>query len=613
MDLFPFPEKREKQGEMMEEVRSAFKRNGSLIVHAPTGLGKTAASITPLLEETLESDEKVFFLTPRHSQHKIALETAEKISEEKNVKVNTVDLIGRDHLCEADAAARGGQGPDCPRHDNTFTDNHELSGKAKRKIRELRSKALTAEEVRKRCKKVCPYQVSLHMAEDADLIVADYFHIFHPAVRDIVFEKAGIELEDSAIIVDEAHNLSSRTRSLFTEKLSIPNIDRAITETEKFGFYQEQENLEQLKKEVQRLAQEELGQETHEEEIDKKALKQPVDSFYSFEELIVDLEAAAEEVHEEKEQSYCSGIAEFLEAWKGRDKGFVRCIRRAFDDSGGRRIEIKYSCLDPQISTEKPLNSSKASVLMSGTLTPPSMYVDLLGINEAANRTLEFESPFPSENKMELVIPTVTTKYEERDESMKQKYAWYLAKSFEAVEGNCAVFFPSYQFMYQIKDELKKHTDREIFTEDRSLGKEEKQEVLDRFAKTAERGNSVLLGVAAGSFGEGIDYPGEKLKAVFIVGLPLQRPDLETKALIDFLDAKFDRGWDYGYSFPAMNRAIQAAGRCIRSKNDKGVIVYMDKRYSWSNYRKVFPPDINLKESRAPWKEIEEFFQNQKT
>ncbi|AOV94728.1 hypothetical protein AQV86_02270 [Nanohaloarchaea archaeon SG9] len=608
MNLFPFNEKREKQEKMMEKVRSAIDREGTVVSHAPTGLGKTAASLTPGLEKALQGDEKVLFLTPRNSQHQIALETAKKINERQDANVKTVDLIGKDHLCEADSISRTGEGPDCPRHDNTFTDSHELTDKAKKKIKELQNEALTAEEVKKRCKDVCAYQISLYMTQKADLIVADYFHIFHPAVRDIVLEKAEIDLSDTIIVVDEAHNLPSRTRSLFSNNLSVPNIDRAITEAEKFGYYPEQENLEQLKNEVLRLGREKLGQQEHEDTVKKKDLKDPVDNFHSYEELIVDLEAAAEEVHEEKEKSYCAGIAEFLEAWKGKDKGFVRSIKRVIGDGGDRRIQINYSCLNPQISTEKPLNGSKASVLMSGTLTPPSMYVDLLGIDEEKNESVEFGSPFPEENKLELVIPTLTTKYEERDESMRQKYAWYLSKSFEAVEGNCAVFFPSYSFMYKIKEELQNHTDRKIFTEDRSLDKEGKQEVLDNFAATASEGDSVLLGVAAGSFGEGIDYPGEKLKGVFIVGLPLQRPDLETKGLIDFLDKKFGKGWDYGYSYPAMNRAVQAAGRCIRSKEDEGVIIYMDKRYSWSNYRKVFPPETNLKKSRAPWKEIQEFF-----
>jgi DNA excision repair protein ERCC-2 len=162
--------------------------------------------------------------------------------------------------------------------------------------------------------------------------------------------------------------------------------------------------------------------------------------------------------------------------------------------------------------------------------------------------------------------------------------------------------------MKNIRDKLRDKTDRKIFMEEQGMGKNGKQELLNDFEKESDNGNGLLLGVAAGSFGEGIDYPGEILKAAFIIGLPLQTPDLETKALIDFLDERFGKGWDYGYSYPAMNRAIQAAGRCIRSKEDKGVIVYMDKRYSWSNYRKVFPPDTSLAETKAPWKEIEKFF-----
>jgi len=365
MNLFPFPEKREKQEQMMAKVKDAIEREGTLVSHAPTGLGKTAAALTPGLEKALSSDKKVFFLTPRNSQHQIALETAKKINERHEANVKTVDLIGKDHLCEADSITRGGEGPDCPRHDNTFTDSHELTDKAKRKIKELQNQALTAEQVKKRCNNVCAYQISLHMTKKADLIVADYFHIFHPAVRDIVLEKAEIDLSDTILVVDEAHNMPSRTRSLFSANLSVPNIDRAITEAEKFGFYQEQENLERLKSDVQRLARESLGQQTHEEKIKKEDLKDPIDNFYSYEELIVDLEAAAEEVHEEKEKSYCAGIAEFLEAWKGKDRGFVRCIKRVINDGGNRRIQIDYSCLNPQISTKKPLNDSRSATLMS--------------------------------------------------------------------------------------------------------------------------------------------------------------------------------------------------------------------------------------------------------
>ncbi|MFB6145223.1 MAG: ATP-dependent DNA helicase [Candidatus Nanohaloarchaea archaeon] len=608
MDLFPFENIRDKQDQLMDEVSDTLERNGSLVAHAPTGLGKSAASITPALEYAKENDKTVFFVTPRHSQHQIAIETVKKINERHDTHIQSVDLIGKSHLCEAEPGLRGSEGPDCPRHDNTFTDSHELTDMAKSKVNEFRKESLTAEEVKDRCDKVCPYQILMHMTSTADLVVADYFHLFHPGVREIVLEKSGLELSDIIMIVDEAHNLPSRTRSLFSSSMSMPNLKKAKTEAETFGYYQEQENLEQLQRKFHSLARDKLGQTSHEEKLKKEELKDTIQSFTDYEDLVLDLEEVAKEVEEEQEQSYCAGIAEFLDNWNGKDEGFVRTIKRVISSQGDRYLKLSYSCLDPQISTKEPLNKSAASILMSGTLTPMQMYVDLTGLDESKTTRASFSSPFPGENEMNLVIPTLTTKYEERDDSMRQKYAWYLAKSFEAVDGNCSVFFPSYAMMYKIKELLEERTDRKIFIEDRSMNKEEKQEVLDDFASRKDEKDSVLLGVAAGSFGEGIDYPGGVLNAVFIVGLPLQRPDLETKELINFYDELFGKGWDYGYSYPAMNRAIQAAGRCIRSKDDRGVVVYMDERYDWSNYRKVFPQGKKMKLTRAPWKEIEEFF-----
>ena len=119
-----------------------------------------------------------------------------------------------------------------------------------------------------------------------------------------------------------------------------------------------------------------------------------------------------------------------------------------------------------------------------------------------------------------------------------------------------------------------------------------------------------MLAVVSGSFGEGIDLPGDLLKAVVVVGLPLSVPDLETKALIKYYDEKFGLGWDDGYIFPAMNKVMQNAGRVIRSETDRGAIIFLDERYSWHHYRRCFPTDWNIVITKL-WKErLEEFFGN---
>jgi len=605
MDLFPFEQPREMQTEMIEMVEEAIDGEGSATIHAPTGLGKTAAALTPAIEKSIEEDKKVFFLTPRHSQHQIALETVRKIKEKHGKNISSTDLIGKSHLCEAQNVIADDDEPDCPRHDATFDDNHQLTERAMNKVREVRNKNMSAHEVKKACHKVCPYQVQMHSLEYSKLIIADYFHIFHPGVRDVVLEKADISLSDAIIIVDEAHNLPSRTRSLYSATLKDSLVKNAVSEAGKHQFHDEQQHLQQMKRKFQRLVQDKLSSQNAEQRVEKKDFTELVDSFRDYEDFIVDLEKAGEEIESRQEkESKVLKIAEFMDNWNGKDEGFSRILKR----TNYGEVHLKYSCLNPEATTRTPIKKSHSTILMSGTLTPTDMYNDLLGIDEEDNTTKEFKSPFPSENKTEIVIPTLTTKYSERDESMTQKYAWYLSQSLEEIPGNAAAFFPSYSYMEDVKDQLKMHTDRRIFVEKPQMDKEEKQQTLDRFKNRKEKGDGILLGVTAGSFGEGIDFPGEILKAVFIVGLPLQRPDLETKDLINFLDEKYGKGWEYGYTYPAINRAIQAAGRCIRSKSDKGAIVFMDKRYNWSNYRKTLPKDIKMKETRAPWKKLGEFF-----
>ena len=149
-----------------------------------------------------------------------------------------------------------------------------------------------------------------------------------------------------------------------------------------------------------------------------------------------------------------------------------------------------------------------------------------------------------------------------------------------------------------------------IFIEKSDMDKSERIHLLEEFKKYKDVG-AVLLAVISGSFSEGIDLPGDFLKCVVVVGLPLSQPDLETKSLIDYYDKKFGKGWEYGYLIPAFNKSLQSAGRCIRSEKDKGVIVFMDKRYLWQNYYKYFPLDWNIKTAKADYvKIVDEFFRN---
>jgi len=234
------------------------------------------------------------------------------------------------------------------------------------------------------------------------------------------------------------------------------------------------------------------------------------------------------------------------------------------------------------------------------------MYRDLMGFD---NKTLlrEYKNPFPEGNKLSLIIPDTTTKYTARDESMFKRIAGIIAGITNTVPGNTILFFPSYDLRDKVYIYFNKISSKTAFLEQRGLKKKEKNELLERFKCYKDVG-AVLLATSSGNFGEGIDLMGDFLKGVVIIGLPLDRPNIETKALIDYYENKFKKGWDYGYILPAITRVMQNSGRCIRSETDRGIIAFVDERYAWESYRKCFPNDSNLKVTKNYLEEIDKFF-----
>jgi DNA excision repair protein ERCC-2 len=245
--------------------------------------------------------------------------------------------------------------------------------------------------------------------------------------------------------------------------------------------------------------------------------------------------------------------------------------------------------------------------MMSGTLTPMEMYKDILGFEKA--ELVEFGSPFPKENRLNMILPITTTKFSERNEAQFKKIAEICAELSNIIPGNIILFFPS----YYIRDRVNRHfinlCRKSTFTEQPNLSKDDKKELLEKF-KGFRKSGAVLLAAVSGSFGEGIDLPGDYLNAVVVVGLPLSVPDLETKALIRYYDELFSKGWDYGYVFPAMNKVMQNAGRVIRSETDRGAVILLDERYSWHQYNRCFPKEWGLVSTVLYKKMLEDFFDN---
>ncbi|MBW3015862.1 ATP-dependent DNA helicase [Candidatus Woesearchaeota archaeon] len=621
--LFPHDNVRDSQQELVKDIQDAIVKKRSIICHAPTGLGKTAASLAPALTHAIEQGLTVFFLTSRHTQHLITIETLKDIkNKHSNAKFSAVDIIGKKWMCCVPGTdllssfefseyckAQREEGK-CEFFNNLKTKG-KLSAKASKLLKQLIDiNPCHTEKMIELCteKKLCPYEITTMLASKASVIVADYNYVFNTSIRDTFFSRANKTLESAIVIVDEGHNLPIRVRDMLTQNLSSISLRNAIKEAKKFQFEECAAYLEHLLAILEELENGLNNKNNNENLVEKQWFIDKVNEFNDYHTIIGDLEYAAGEVREIKKRSFIGSIAQFLVKWLGEDEGFARIFAKTFTKRG-ENLTLSYRCLDPSIITSGVIKQTHSTILMSGTLTPTSMYKDVLGFpTETAEK--EYPSPFPEQNKLCLIVPETTTKFTQRDESQFKRIAEITADIANAIPGNSIIFFPSYYLRDQVDRYFTFLCRKTTISEERNLSKEDKIQLLDKFKEYKDVG-AVMLAVYSGSFGEGVDLPGDLLKCVIVVGVPLQKPDLETQELIRYYDKLFGKGWDYGYLFPAMNRCFQSSGRCIRSETDRGAIVFLDQRFTWPNYFRCFPSDWEIKISREYMLKVDEFFKKQ--
>ncbi len=599
--FFPYDTIREGQQELLENIYGAITTNSILLANAPTGLGKTASVLSVALKYAIEHNKKIFFLTNRHTQHHIAVETLKDIKKKFEVDLSCIDMIGKKHMCNQEVAGLYGTEfseycksvvakGECEYYTN-FKSAKGVSVEGKVVLKVLQDKGpLHNEELKSfaQSRNVCSYELSIERAKKAQVIIADYNYIFNPHIRGLVLPKLDLELNDCIVVVDEAHNLPSRVTDMLSANLTTTMLRNAITEAEKFrydGMIEWLRGLKDILEELNEVETQESGFNVHERLVTQDEFLHKVQTIIEYDELTEELSNAADEIRKKQKRSYLGGVVAFLEAWGGANEGFSRIISESMSSSG-KIIKLSYSCLDPSLVTKDIFSSVSSAILMSGTLHPTFMYKDLLGIQDAMQET--YSSPFPTENKLSLIIPETTTKYSGRTDAMFDKIAARCSEMCRLIPGNVAIFFPSYAIRDRVVERFR--SPKKQFVEVRKMTKEDKATFLDDFKAHKDLGG-VLLGVTGANFAEGVDFPGDLLQGVIVVGVPLARPDLNTRKTIEYYETKFKKGWSYAYIFPAINKCLQSAGRCIRSETDRGVVIYLDERFAWQNYFQCFPKE----------------------
>ncbi len=630
---FRYDQPRTGQEKLILDAYEAFKTNKIFLAHAETGLGKTDASLSAALGVALKSDPKktIIFLTPKNAQHQIAIDCLREINQKFNLKLRVVDLVGKEHLCvEEEVMQKEGKTfyewckkkkemEACGFYRNARGYNTLQREKAtiyRTEFAKQMGSIHSAGDIKEAAKEfsvagvptgLCPYEAAMDLAKKADVIIADYYHIFSPSVSELVLPKLGKKPENCILIVDEAHNLPERVRGLLSTNVTTKQLQKAAEEALQINQKELSAKLFTMEKTLR-----EKGMRMPEKETQIGDKEWP--TFFEGEKgnewvefgLECEMNGISYLEKSGKENSVLLHVGEFFEKWGNESEGLARILKKwEFADEYG----VSVKALDPKPLTGPVLQKMHACLLMSGTLHPTAMYLDILGIPPEKGKMGFYPSPFPKQNRLNLISAGHTTKYSERSEDSFQKIAEEAGKIVNQIPGNAVVFFPSFKMLENIGNKMKDFTMRQLLFQRENMKMQETEKMVNEFKQHSHGFGAVLLACTSGSFAEGLDFPGNQLLGVVIVGIPLAEMNLETRALVDYYEKRYRKGWDYGYIFPAMGRAVQAAGRVIRTPNDLGTIVFLDKRYTWKNYLDCLPPTQDYQTTSDPAARIKRFWQ----
>ncbi len=605
---WPFDRVRPGQVEFLADARRAIAEGRHLLAHAPTGIGKTAVALVASLGFALETGKTVLFLTARQSQHRIAIETLRRL-EAKGARVPTVDVIAKQDMCLQ---------PDRPEYGRAFHEFCELKVRTRAcsffnrddsvVVTAVLQRALHVQELIRASSAchVCPHKVAMDAAERASVVVCDYNYVFSD-ILDWTLERLGKGLEDLILVVDEAHNLPDRIRAHLGGDLSLTDVLRAVREArnlEPEAAHQLLSVAKSLEKFLLGLPAERVAKKDEFIDAVERGLRHGLGHRVTYTELVEMVAHAAEEGVRRGMSTSLPELEEFLRRWRDQDEGILRLV------TPGSEGKFVIRLMDPSVLSAPIFARVFASVLMSGTLHPAEMYADLLGIAPDRRWIRAYGSPFPKENRLLLIHPLATTLYAKRTEEMHDLIAREVVAIAAGIPGNAAAFFPSYELLQKAEERVRRaRLKKKILVEHSTWDKAKRDGALEALRLARDDGGAVLLGVQGGSLSEGVDYEGNLLQVVVVVGLPLSPPNLEVESLKDYYQTKFGfaKGYDYAYVFPAVNKVLQAAGRPIRSETDRAAIVLMEGRLLAPRYARCLPTDFAPRPCQALAREVSRF------
>ncbi len=568
---FPYGSYRAGQHELAIEIFRTIRDKKMLLAQAPTGTGKTMAALFPALKGIGEGYvERIFYLTARSTTRKAALDALALLP---RTDLRAVALYAKEVSCAHDTPlCRSGL---CMRQVGYYDRLPAALAEARK-----RGGIFDRADVRQLAEQfsLCPFELSLDLSLECDVIVCDYNYIFDPRVKLQRYATGG--RQGQVLLIDEAHNLPDRARSMYSATLSYRDIDRARKSIEKPRRKEELYlSLRALLKKMTSMA--ESGNLPRAERTLDEELCQLCEA------TLCELrgsDALAPEVSSDLMLSLSSFLYH-AERWDDNDSLLL--------DGGKTTRIVTLFCADASGKTGAILKKSRAAILFSATLTPMDFYKTLTGAQEDAG-CVYLLPPFPPENLLTLHLP-LSTRYKTRESTLPRVASAILSFVRARKQGNFIAFFPSYAYLENAREliEMDINEDVELLVQNRNMAEEDRAVFLEKFSPQPQT-RMLALCVLGGVFSEGVDLPADRLCGAAIVGIGLPQVGVERDTLKERYEELYGSGYDYAYTYPGIGKVLQAAGRIIRSETDRGALLLIDDRYGAKKNAALLPPSWQL-------------------
>ena len=595
---FPYGELREGQEIMIRESHSAIKKGRRVFIEAPTGTGKTISALFPAVRALGEGYcDKIFYLTPKASTRREAFAAMSKLYASGS-PLRTVIISAREQICPLGEynAVNGKKRGACLSKTCAYADGYfdRLDNALCEMLENYTgySSSLISQIAKKH--RVCPYELSLDLSELCDVVICDYNYAFDPMVyfRRYFGDMANGGGEKYTFLVDEAHNLLDRVRESYSVSLSYSDFRRVLRQIDSIDKSGAAELFSFVDGSFTRLRN--LCKDTIVKD-DNGERGFYISSHSTPEHFTRSLEQFVAKANELLFKNPLHYLAEEISELVFLVKRYLK-INELFDGNFRFYVNVTYKditakcyCLDPSDLLNSLFLRAESAVLFSATLTPPEYFCSVLGGGRQA-RCVSLPSPFDPERLCVAVADYVNTRYDDREDNAK-RFATVIAAAVKAKAGNYIAYFPSYKCLEQTYFAFKKKYPSVVTVlQKKNMSVGERQEFLAEFKE--DRGKlRVGFCVLGGVFSEGVDLPGSRLIGSIIFGVGLPALSNEKNIIREHYDSKNDEGvgYDYAYTFPGMNNVLQAAGRVIRSAEDRGIVVLADDRYATPKYRELFP------------------------